>query len=51
MTIGGFGDAEFAEVGDVIAAALQPDVDTAALRGRVADLAERFPLYPGLEEW
>jgi len=47
----GFGDAEFAEVGEVIAAALQPEVDTAALRGRVADLAERFPLYPGLEEW
>ncbi|WP_298801429.1 serine hydroxymethyltransferase [uncultured Pseudokineococcus sp.] len=47
----GFDDAEFAEVGDVIAAALQPECDVAGLRARVADLAERFPLYPGLEEW
>ncbi|MEJ5914787.1 serine hydroxymethyltransferase [Pseudokineococcus sp. 1T1Z-3] len=47
----GFDDVEFAEVGDVIAAALQPECDEGALRARVADLAERFPLYPGLEQW
>jgi len=43
----GFGAQEFAEVADIIAAALQPDLaDTAALRDRVAALADRFPLYP-----
>ena len=47
----GFDEPEFAEVGDIIAAALQPEHDGAALRARVVDLAERFPLYPGLEEW
>ncbi len=42
----GFGAAEFTEVADIIAAALQPgDVDVAALRGRVTELAKRFPLY------
>ncbi|GIH23417.1 serine hydroxymethyltransferase [Acrocarpospora phusangensis] len=47
----GFGDAEFAEVADVIARALiaEPTASAAAdLRGRVAALAGRFPLYPGL---
>jgi glycine hydroxymethyltransferase len=44
----GFGDAEFTEVADVIAAALQPSCDIDALRARVAKLAEAFPLYPGL---
>ena len=47
----GFGDAEFAEVADVIAEALQPTCDVAALRGRVAKLAEAYPLYEGLESW
>jgi len=47
----GFGDAEFARVADVIAAALKPQPDLAALRAEVADLAERFPLYEGLERW
>ena len=47
----GFGDAEFAEVADVIAAALQPTADIDALRGRVTKLAEDFPLYDGLETW
>ena len=46
----GFGDAEFAEVADVIARALLPDPDIAALRARVAALAEAFPLYPGLQQ-
>ncbi len=44
----GFGDAEFTEVADVIALALQPDADIPALRARVAKLADAFPLYEGL---
>jgi glycine hydroxymethyltransferase len=44
----GFGDAEFVEVADVIAHALMPNPDIAALRERVAVLTEQFPLYPGL---
>jgi glycine hydroxymethyltransferase len=47
----GFGDAEFTEVADVIAAALQPTCDVDALRARVIKLAEAFPLYEGLETW
>ncbi|WP_405373081.1 MULTISPECIES: serine hydroxymethyltransferase [unclassified Microbacterium] len=46
----GFGDAEFTEVADVIALALQPGADLEGLRARVAALAERFPLYPGLQQ-
>lgn len=46
----GFGDEEFREVADVIAAALvagaAADVET--LRARTARLADAFPLYPGL---
>jgi glycine hydroxymethyltransferase len=48
----GFGAEEFAEVADVIAAALQPTLDDAAadsLRARVTALADRFPLYPDLD--
>ncbi|MFD1860103.1 serine hydroxymethyltransferase [Aeromicrobium camelliae] len=45
----GFGAEEFAEVAEIIAAALQPgEVDIAGLRQRTAALADRFPLYPGL---
>lgn len=44
----GFGDAEFTEVADVIALALQPGADLEALRARVATLADAFPLYPGV---
>jgi glycine hydroxymethyltransferase len=47
----GFGDTEFTEVADVIAAALQPACDVEALRARVTRLAADFPLYPGLESW
>jgi len=47
----GFGEAEFREVSDVIAEALKPGADLEALRGRVAKLAEDFPLYDGLEDW
>ncbi len=44
----GFGDAEFTEVADIIATALMPDPDVAALRERVVALTSAFPLYPGL---
>lgn len=44
----GFGDAEFSEVADIIAAALRPGADVPALRARVKALTDAFPLYPGL---
>jgi glycine hydroxymethyltransferase len=44
----GFEQAAFAEVADVIALALQPSFDSAALSARVRDLADRHPLYPSL---
>ena len=47
----GFGDAEFTEVADVIAEALKPGADVTALKARVKVLTEKFPLYPGLEQW
>ncbi|MBN9179482.1 MAG: serine hydroxymethyltransferase, partial [Microbacterium sp.] len=46
----GFGDAEFTEVADIIALALLPGADVAALRTRVAALTAAFPLYPGLQQ-
>jgi glycine hydroxymethyltransferase len=49
----GFGPDDFAEVADVIAAALRPAVDgqqLAGLRTRVTRLAGRHPLYPDLTE-
>ncbi len=45
----GFGDAEFTEVSDIIGLALTPGSDIAALRERVTVLAEKFPLYEGLD--
>ena len=45
-----FGDAEFTEVADVIALALQPGADLEALRARVDALAAAFPLYPDLQQ-
>ena len=49
----GFGDAEFADVADVIATALTrgPAADIPALRDRITRLARAFPLYEGLEDW
>jgi glycine hydroxymethyltransferase len=44
----GFGDEEFTEVADIIAIALQPEPDVAALRARVLKLTDGYPLYPGL---
>jgi glycine hydroxymethyltransferase len=49
----GFGAADFAEVADIIVAALQPELDDstrAHLRSRTAALADKFPLYPALAE-
>ncbi|MGY1695497.1 serine hydroxymethyltransferase [Geodermatophilus sp. SYSU D00814] len=49
----GFDVDDFAEVADVIATALRPEVDEAqlaGLRGRVTRLAGRHPLYPDLTE-
>jgi len=49
----GFGLDDFAEVSDVIAAALRPSLDEeqlAGLRTRVTRLADRHPLYPDLTE-
>jgi glycine hydroxymethyltransferase len=44
----GFQQDDFAEVADIIALALQPSYDSAALSARVHDLADRHPLYPSL---
>ncbi|HEV7951078.1 MAG TPA: serine hydroxymethyltransferase [Glaciihabitans sp.] len=44
----GFGDEEFTEVADIIALALMPAPDVAALRARVLKLTDGYPLYPGL---
>ncbi|MHB1489319.1 serine hydroxymethyltransferase 1 [mine drainage metagenome] len=46
----GFGDAEFSEVADIIAAALKGGADVDALRARVSRLAADFPLYAGLQQ-
>jgi glycine hydroxymethyltransferase len=46
----GFDDTEFVEVADIVAHALMPNPDIAALRARVRVLTEAFPLYPGLEQ-
>ncbi|HXH34915.1 MAG TPA: serine hydroxymethyltransferase [Plantibacter sp.] len=46
----GFGDVEFAEVADIIALTLRKGAEPGALRERVTALAERFPLYPGLQQ-
>ena len=50
-TTRGFGEAEFREVAEIIAAALTPSPDVEALRARVVKLTEDFPLYDGLEGW
>ena len=47
----GFGDAEFAEVAEILALTLQQTGDVEALSARVKALADAFPLYPGLETW
>ncbi len=49
----GFGDAEFTEVADIIAAALKAgtSADVESLQARVDKLAADFPLYPQHEQW
>jgi glycine hydroxymethyltransferase len=47
----GFGAPQFEEVAEIIATALKPGADIAALRTRVDRLAVDFPLYDGLEQW
>ncbi len=52
LAAGGFGDAEFTEVADVIGTALTRAVG--GYRGpsrRVTRLASEFPLYEGLDDW
>jgi glycine hydroxymethyltransferase len=46
-TMRGFDEEDFREVGRVIAGALGPSPDLAALAARAAALCERRPLYPG----
>lgn len=49
----GFGDAEFAEVADIIATALVDGqkADVEALRARVQKLTDAHPLYAGLQQY
>jgi glycine hydroxymethyltransferase len=47
----GFGQVEFTEVADIIAAVLLPNPDVAALQARVRKLTEAYPLYSGVENW
>ncbi|NUV30466.1 MULTISPECIES: serine hydroxymethyltransferase [Streptomyces] len=44
----GFQAADFAEVADIIAEALKPSYEAEALKARVTALAEKHPLYTGL---
>ena len=48
LTIRGFDQDDFREVGRVMCQALAPDADVTALATRSAALCERRPLYPGL---
>src|SRR5579871_2134702 len=47
MTMRGFTEDDFAEVGAIICAALTDSPDLDGLRSRVAALLEQHPLYPG----
>jgi len=46
----GFTAEDFAEVADVIAETLKPSYDAAALKARVKALADKHPLYAGLNK-
>ena len=48
MTMRGFDEDDFREVGAIICGALRADADVATLAARSAALLERRPLYPGL---
>jgi len=47
VTMRGFGEDDFREVGHIIVAALGDDPDLPALRSRAAELCAKRPLYPG----
>src|SRR6266498_3713465 len=47
VTMRGFDEDDFAEVGQIIAAALGESPDIEALRGRSEELCRKRPLYPG----
>jgi glycine hydroxymethyltransferase len=47
MTMRGFDEDDFREVGRIICEALSESPDTGALRARVAALCEKRPLYQG----
>lgn len=47
----GFVAADFTEVSDIIAETLKPGADEEALKARVRELAAKYPLYEGLENW
>ncbi|MBV8257355.1 MAG: serine hydroxymethyltransferase [Actinobacteria bacterium] len=51
MTMRGFDEEDFREVGRIISDALTDSPDLDALRGRVDALCERRPLYPGFRGW
>jgi glycine hydroxymethyltransferase len=44
----GFRTADFMEVADILALALQPSYDVISLKARVRTLADKYPLYPDL---
>ncbi|MCW2937142.1 MAG: Glycine hydroxymethyltransferase [Actinomycetia bacterium] len=44
----GFQTADFMEVADILALALQPSYDVISLKTRVRALADKYPLYPDL---
>ncbi|HXA58019.1 MAG TPA: serine hydroxymethyltransferase [Streptosporangiaceae bacterium] len=44
----GFQTADFMEVADILALALQPSYDVISLKARVRALADKYPLYPDL---
>ncbi|HWQ24362.1 MAG TPA: serine hydroxymethyltransferase [Gaiellaceae bacterium] len=48
MTMRGFDEDDFREVGRIMAGALSADADLAALAARAGELLRRRPLYPGL---
>lgn len=49
----GFGEEDFREVAEIIAETLikGKDADLEALKARSAALGEKYPLYPGIEDW
>jgi glycine hydroxymethyltransferase len=48
MTMRGFDEEDFREVGRIVCEALREDADLSAVRARSAALVERRPLYPAL---